>query len=51
VPVLFAIVLAATVAATPTDINTTFKPLKFREIGPAVFAHSLGGRGVSSTPN
>ena len=39
-PILFAIVLAATVAATPTDINTTFKPLKFREIGPAV----MGGR-------
>ena len=38
--ILFAIVLAATVAATPTDINTTFKPLKFREIGPAV----MGGR-------
>ncbi|MDQ6799656.1 MAG: hypothetical protein M3041_02340, partial [Acidobacteriota bacterium] len=39
-PIFFAIVLAATVAAAPTDINTTFKPLKFREIGPAV----MGGR-------
>ena len=37
---LCAIVLAATVTSTPTDINTTFKPLKFREIGPAV----MGGR-------
>jgi photosystem II stability/assembly factor-like uncharacterized protein len=40
VSLLFAIVLAATVNAPATDINTTFKPLKFREIGPAV----MGGR-------
>src|SRR5260370_21414435 len=39
-PIFFAIVLAATVAAAPTDINTAFKPLKSREIGPAV----MGGR-------
>ncbi len=37
---LFAIVLAATVNAPATDVNTTFKALKFREIGPAV----MGGR-------
>src|SRR6266849_2071529 len=48
----FAIVLAATVTSTATDINTTFKPLKFREIGPAV----MGGRidafaVVESNPN
>src|SRR5438270_7675665 len=37
---LLAVILAATINAAPADVNTTFKPLKFREIGPAV----MGGR-------